>query len=99
MVSMRWNGKTWQRVPVLQVNSGQMDAAAFIQGGTVWAVGTGDIATYNNPALIMRWTGRAWTQVKIPADENANQLVAVSASSTRNAWAVGWEWASGSYRT
>jgi hypothetical protein len=39
--------------------------------------------------LILHWNGTAWRRTSIPLPANGGQLIAVSAVSGRNAWAVG----------
>jgi hypothetical protein len=89
-LSMVWNGRTWRKVPVPGSVSG-LGNDGSIPGGTAWAVGNAS----NGPALL-RWTGKAWTQVAGPQVASQDYLYAVAASSTRNAWAVGTSAASDS---
>lgn len=85
-VSMRWDGKTWRKVPVGPFTSDSaLYAVSFIPGGTAWAVGWDNIGS-----LILRWTGRAWSKAANLHDGSSSVgLVSVAASSASNAWAVG----------
>jgi hypothetical protein len=66
-------------------------ASDVISPCRAWAVG--DYASGSTLAsLIVRWNGRAWTQVSSPnpgAPTEANLLHGVAATSPRDAWAVG----------
>lgn len=46
------------------------------------------IGTDAGPAFTVRWTGRKWQRVPIP-DADTTHLSAVTAVSSRDAWAVG----------
>lgn len=81
--STHWNGATWRWVPVPRSSGSILYGVAYLPGGTVWAVG------YRWPAnvsVILRWTGKAWTQVTGPAGK---QLRAVAGDAANDGWAVG----------
>jgi hypothetical protein len=82
--SMRWGGKSWHPVNSPGING--LSQAAFIPGGTAWAVGAG---LSGGLQLIVHWTGSTWKEVAAPAIAGGGELAAVTATSTRNAWAVG----------
>jgi hypothetical protein len=92
--SLHWNGKAWSEAPIpgTQNDDNMVNSIGSIPGGTAWAVGTGDQASgTTHPALILHWSGKAWKAVKTPATAQPNdQLVAVSAISSNDAWAAGW---------
>jgi hypothetical protein len=84
-----WNGIAWKQVT---------SPAGFFLGGVTalsatnaWAVGS----TSNSTAiqtLILHWNGTAWKVVQSPNPAGAsrqNILYSVTATSSRNAWAVG----------
>lgn len=54
--------------------------------GDAWSVWTG-----SGPAVVLHWTGRAWTRVTVPADLNAyaDSAVAIGASSASDFWVFG----------
>ncbi|KAA2255230.1 hypothetical protein F0L68_28835 [Solihabitans fulvus] len=63
-----------------------------------WAVGTSFGVAGTNPALpVYHWNGNAWSIAPTPAFPNAAGLLAVSAGSATNAWAVGFT-RTGGYR-
>jgi hypothetical protein len=82
-LSMAWNGKTWRKVSVPGAVSGLGNIGSG-PGGTVWAVGNA-----SNGTAMLRWTGKAWTQVASPRVAAQDFLYGVAASSARTAWAVG----------
>ncbi len=97
-VSMRWDGKVWQNVPVRVLGPEELLGVCFVPGGSggaAWAVGGNWTLSHETisvgRALIVRWTGRAWTRVPAPG----GFLQAVTATSATDAWAVGWSLPSG----
>jgi len=88
--SMQWNGKTWRTAPFGLAGS-SLSGVTFVPGGTAWAVGDDNVTENSYVSLILRWTGRAWTQVAIPenAKDRNSFLDAVAATSPNSAWAVG----------
>jgi hypothetical protein len=95
---MLWNGKKWRRVE-LNAES-DFEGVSFIRGGGAWAVGS-----INNGDFVLaaRWTGSAWQQVPVPVPPASTarecNLTAVSATSARDAWAVGSCWNTGLTKT
>jgi hypothetical protein len=82
-LSMVWNGKTWRAVSVPGAVSGLGNVGSS-PGGTAWAVGNA-----SNGTGMLRWTGKAWSEVKSPQVATQDYLYGVAASSASNAWAVG----------
>jgi len=87
----RWNGNAWSLVP--SPNPGprgsQFDAlngVGALSPNNIWAVGTSTTGT-----LIVHWNGTRWANVPSPspATPGDDELLAVSATSPRDAWAVG----------
>jgi hypothetical protein len=100
-----WTGSAWQ--PQMSPNAGssnadnRLDGVAATSASNAWAVGS-----YKNGSasqtLIEHWDGTAWKIQKSldpggPSHDNA--LTAVAASSTNNAWAVGYYFDGSAYRT
>ena len=84
---LHWNGAGWKRVPSPNpVGGGVLIGVAVNSPTSAWAVGyTGRLKT-----LILRWNGKAWRQVPSPALPGGSaSLYSVTATSARNAWAVG----------
>lgn len=81
--SQQWNGKTWRWVAVPDATGSMPHGVAYFPGGTVWAVG---YRWPENVSVILRWTGKAWTQVPGPAGK---QLRAVAGDAANDGWAVG----------
>lgn len=73
----------------------QLGAVSAIPGTTgAWAVGetcqpAASACAGVGRTLVLRWSGKAWSKVSSPAPQDDDSLVGVSASSSRNAWAVG----------
>jgi hypothetical protein len=91
--SLRWTGKAWTKV-LFPRPTGEADVIGgivAIPGGTDWVVGNSlNGNATKQVALILRWSGKAWQTIKTPATAFDNvQLYDVTATSPRNAWAVG----------
>jgi hypothetical protein len=70
----------------------ELDAVAAVSASDAWAVGEYFDGTVDSEkTLIVHWNGSAWTQVPSPYAGRAqrNQLTGVSATTVRNARAVG----------
>jgi hypothetical protein len=87
-----WNGRRWRQVPCPCSSSDNgvpaLAGIAAVSPSDIWAVGAG----VSSP-LIVHWNGRKWAKASLPGNEE-DQLTAVSATSARNAWAVGLDVAS-----
>jgi hypothetical protein len=81
--SQHWNGKAWRWVAVPRSTGSLLHGVAYFPGGTVWAVG---YQWRKDASFILRWTGKAWTQVPGPA---GRQLRAVAGDAANDGWAVG----------
>jgi hypothetical protein len=88
-----WNGQAWKTVsPAALPARGGLSAAAAVRGGE-WVVGhsgfvpEGQIGTVR--PLILRLTGSTWKRMQLPAT-GKGAMNAVTATSTSNAWAVGF---------
>jgi hypothetical protein len=91
---LRWNGTAWAKVK----SPNPAPAGAVLLGvsagssSDAWAVGqycsTSSCAV--EKTLILHWNGTAWSQVTSPSPgPTTNVLSGVSATSSRDAWAVG----------
>ena len=93
-VILRWNGTAWARVPSpAPARVGALNGVAATSASNAWAVGCtghcfGPMAT--TATMIVHWNGTAWRQVASPNPAPNSVLTAVTATSARNAWAVGY---------
>jgi len=89
-----WNGKSWSQVPTpTPGGSAWLNAVAATWPTNAWAVGCicGGPGALGNPVpLIEHWTGRKWTVQRFQEPGDGGEFLAVSATSARNAWAVGF---------
>src|SRR5215472_4972187 len=98
-VILRWNGTAWKRVPSPGLAKvGALNGIAATSASNAWAVGCaghcfGPMAT--TKTMTVRWNGTAWKQVPSPSPAGDSVLTAVAATSTGNAWAVGYTRKSG----
>jgi hypothetical protein len=93
-----WNGKSWAHVPSPNPSAAgsYLTGIAATSADNAWAVGY-SFAPAASPrprvrTLIERWNGASWSLVPSPspAGRGDNRLLAVSALSSSNAWAVGY---------
>jgi hypothetical protein len=89
---VRWNGSRWSPVPSPRV-VGQLRSVTAVSARDAWAVGDGCVGSCHprgpDPGVILHWNGVRWASVRSPAPASFSVLLAVAASSSRNAWAVG----------
>jgi hypothetical protein len=87
-----WNGSQWKLVPGATLGSSIAPDLRGVSGSgpdDVWAVGEKQDPA-NDGALIEHWNGTSWTAAAPATGEPAGSaLVAVSADSPSDAWAVG----------
>ena len=90
---VHWDGTSWKQTPSPNPgHSNELFGIAATSGSNAWAVGDATNGTADQ-TLALHWNGRQWTQAASPdqgGSTNNNVLVAVSATTTRNAWAVGY---------
>ena len=93
---MHWNGRRWSRQPSPDPSpiEGLMSVSA-VSGTDAWAAGVYATDPGVFRTLILHWNGSAWSRVASPdpsPDHQAglNVISQVTATSARNAWAVGY---------
>jgi serine/threonine-protein kinase len=89
-ILMRWDGSTWQMVPVPGGSTSYLSGVAVTSGGLAWAVGcTVDKAADTcRGSLILQWNGTSLARVPTPA---GGPLSSVFAFSATDALALGGE--------
>lgn len=76
-------------VPNLGTGDNQLRGVSVLSSHEAWAVGYSTKSPRSSPAgLIEHWNGKAWT-IKSIATPRGAELMAVAATSSTNAWAVG----------
>ena len=83
-LSMKWNGKSWQKAAVSAPSWSSLNTVAFAPGGTAWAAGTTGLSRAST--LILRWNGKAWTRVASPG---TGTVIGLGFAASNNGWAVG----------
>jgi hypothetical protein len=100
---LHWDGRTWKQLaspdPGGPSHGNLLFGVAATSARNAWAVGY-DTAHSGATTLVLHWNGRSWTRVPSPnrllgGPPHINQLQAVAATSTGNAWAVGYYQISG----
>ncbi|GHO91179.1 hypothetical protein KSF_012270 [Reticulibacter mediterranei] len=98
-----WNGITWSIITSPNVNNTDATLSDIhaVSANDIWAVGyTGpNVAFTEHSALIEHWNGHKWSIIAHPASQLNGSLVALSATSASNVWAVGQYLPSGSNST
>jgi hypothetical protein len=96
-VTIHWNGSVWSLVPSPNVGpevDNTLMGVAAVASNNVWAVGTQQPTSLTDShTLILHWSGSAWSIVPSPNDGGntvANHLLAATAVSATNVWAVGY---------
>jgi len=94
---VHWNGTAWKRVASpdpggLSYEDNLLYGVAATSSSDAWAVGAYRNASSVYQTLVAHWTGTAWEQVASPdpAVSQHNILNSVAATSSFNAWAVGF---------
>jgi hypothetical protein len=90
-----WNGSSWSHVATPNpAVGGYFNDVAATSAGNAWAVG---LATSSGPGggsavapLIEHWNGKHWTIQNLQRAVPGGQFDGVAATSSSNAWAVGW---------
>jgi hypothetical protein len=75
----------WRSMPFKMRPHGRLSSVTMTSPTNAWAVGETD----SDQALIVRWNGREWTQVRSPSPARFSVLDAVAAGSPSSVWAVG----------
>jgi hypothetical protein len=88
--SMRWNGRSWQKVAVPEASERGLSAVAATPR-IVLAVGASGKLGSSSKTLILRWTGSGWLRQASPSPGSYDTLTSVAAVTARNAWAVGYD--------
>jgi hypothetical protein len=89
---LHWNGEVWKAFPV--PSPGFSDGLLGVSGvatDDVWAVGAHGAVASEQVMVAMHWDGTDWKKIKTPnpGSTTYNQLLAVSAVSANDVWAVG----------
>jgi len=87
---LHWDGIAWTQVPSPSPSTAGSTLAAVrpVSANDAWAVGSylqGNVSK----DLILHWNGATWNRARIPGPVPGSQLQGVTATSSRNAWAVG----------
>ena len=97
-----WDGTSWSIIPNPDISNSSLNGVTAISANDVWAVGSYALNLFNDAPLIEHWDGTSWSVVNSPTLQGINtKLLAVSASSSKNMWAVGFGFddLSGNYST
>jgi hypothetical protein len=100
---LHWDGTAWKRQPTpLPGLRSELHGVTATSSSNVWAVGTFRVkdaqGSYEDKTLILHWDGASWKRQPSPSPGSHSYLNAVTAPSSSNAWAVGFE-GSADYRT
>ncbi|PZS04354.1 MAG: hypothetical protein DLM69_01945 [Candidatus Chloroheliales bacterium] len=88
-----WDGRNWTvyNNPELGTLEGSLKSVNVISANDIWAVGNANVKP-----LAMHWNGVKWSVVPVPGADEKLELNAVAAASSKDVWAVGESYASGS---
>ena len=92
-LTAHWNGRRWASVASPDPgHSNELFSVTATSRSNAWAVGDATNGTADQ-TLVLHWNGSRWARVPSPdqgGSTNRNVLVAATATTTRNAWAVGY---------
>jgi hypothetical protein len=100
-VALHWNGSTWSTstLPSIKATASEFNAVSMVSHSSGWAVGYSQVPTgaqFNTGAgeydtLAEYWNGTQWTVQTTPnIGPGTNLLIGISATSSSDAWAVGY---------
>ncbi|MFC9973817.1 hypothetical protein ACFVH6_23255 [Spirillospora sp. NPDC127200] len=84
-VSIYWNGSKWAKAAYPKVGMPSQVSAAL--DGTAYSVAGLD-ATAGGPSAVLRWTGSAWADAKVPLPPSSS-ITAVDVRAKNNVWLAG----------
>lgn len=92
---LHWNGASWRQVPSPDPGGASRDASltsvVIVSARNAWAAGWYRSASFFRQTLVLHWDGKVWRQMPSPNGKTNNGLLfGVTATSARNAWAVGY---------
>ena len=92
---LHWAGTRWERVPSPSPGQdSELFSVRIVSAHNAWAVGfTGHSRRSSQKTLILHWNGMRWERVPSPSPGRAgsdDDLFSVTATSPRDAWAVGY---------
>jgi hypothetical protein len=87
---LKWNGRRWAHVASPSPgNDAELFSVDATSHSNAWAVGP----VTHSKTFVLHWNGQRWKRTATPNQggaRNGNTLEAVTATSARNAWAVGF---------
>jgi hypothetical protein len=89
---LHWNGHAWSKVPSPNPSRdlNQLYGVSTVSARNAWAVGYDQTGAGGYAPLILHWNGKYWSRVRSPrVSAYSAALSAVSAASSKSAWAVG----------
>jgi hypothetical protein len=90
-ITWHWAGSDWSAVPNPSLAGARLLAVTGVSSDDVWAVGSVDGKHGTVVALAEHWDGTVWTRFPTAVSGAGNDfLVAVSAISSDDVWAVGY---------
>jgi hypothetical protein len=96
-LALHWNGKAWSKIrtPNPSPALSSLLAVVAVSPSDAWAVGSAgfvDDHVESVRTVTLHWDGAAWSHVPSPDPSPVdNELYGVSATSSSDAWAVGYE--------
>jgi hypothetical protein len=93
---LHWDGTRWSPWPHPGPSGSYLMSVSAVSATDVWAVGLRTMARVREHALIEHWNGTRWSVVPgPPVTPYGDNLLAVSADSPTDAWAVGVQYGDG----
>jgi len=92
-----WNGKKWSIVqtPAISAPTVQLNSISAVGSSDIWAAGYAeDPSCFCSQTVVERWDGTSWTRITSPNPGIADFLYGITALSSTDVWAAGYEWTS-----
>ena len=84
-----FNGQRWELSGAVRPDGSELLGVAAVARRDVWAVGWTPARNWDSRPLIEHWTGSGWRLVASPHPRGNDELLAISARSASDVWAVG----------
>jgi hypothetical protein len=86
-----WDGTQWRIAPnpASSLANTALYGISVVSATDIWVVGVQGLGTGASTPFAEHWDGTSWSVVRVPAGAVPSSLIAVSADSPTDAWAVG----------
>lgn len=100
-LAMHWDGDDWTQsiIPVPGGTNTTLHALSILSAVDVWAAGSSYSSAGSSQTLIEHWDGTQWQVIPSPNPAQGSGLLSLSALTTTDIWAVGYQVVGGRHHT